>query len=150
MIKIIVKDKINYKELQQLFKEVDSIKGEILYAHDIFHYNWRTKKQELIVIKNSTYITARENGKLIGLLRLIEDNAYIYYFAEFMVIPRLRNKGIGKHIFKTGINYCKKNGFLKIFLSSIPSKLSFYKKFGFRQAMCTSMEIKFKKCKKEI
>ncbi len=146
-IKYIIKDKISYKELQILFKEMDSIKGERFWARDVFHYSWRTKKQELIAIKKSTFITARINHKLVGLVRLVDDGVYDFYVAEVMVIPSLQGKGIGKELMNKTINYCKKVGFIKIFISALPGKETYYQQFGFKPAMSQVMEIKFKDIK---
>jgi len=104
MIKYIIKGKITYKELQNLFKEMDSVKGERFWAHDIFHYSWRTKKQEEIALKKSTFITARINKQLIGLVRLVDDGVYDFYVAEVMVIPSLQGKGIGKELINSFIH----------------------------------------------
>lgn len=146
-IKYIIKDKISYKELQILFKKMDSIKGERFWARDVFHYSWRTKKQELIALKKSTLITARLNNKLVGMVRLVDDGVYDFYVAEVMVIPSLQGKGIGKELMNKTINYCKKVGFIKIFISALPGKETYYQQFGFKPAMSQVMEIKFKDTK---
>ena len=137
-------DKVSYSELQQLFKEMDATKGERFWARDVFHYSWRTKKQELKVLKKSTLITARIDRKLVGLVRLIDDGAYDFYISEVMVIPSLQGRGIGKKLMATCLNYCKKIGFIKIFLSALPGKETYYRQFGFKNAMSQVMEIKFK------
>jgi len=148
-IKYIIKDKITYKELQKLFKEMDSIKGDRFWAHDIFHYSWRTKKQEEIALKKSTFITARINKHLVGLVRLVDDGVYDFYVAEVMVIPSLQGKGIGKELMNKTIDYCKKVGFIKIFISALPGKETYYQKFGFKPAMSQVLEIKFKDIKND-
>ena len=139
-----IKDKIIYNELQEFFKEMDSVKGERFWAHDIFHYSWRTEKQENIILKKSTFITARINKKLVGLVRLVDDGAYDFYIAEVMVIPKLQGRHIGSELMNLTIDYCKKIGFIKIFISALPNKESYYARFGFKPAMSRVMEIKFK------
>ena len=143
-IKYTIKDKISYQELQKLFKEMDSAKGERFWARDIFHYSWRTKKQELIAIKKSTFITARIGNNLVGMVRLVDDGVYDFYVAEVMVIPLLQGKGIGKELMNRTIEYCKKIGFIKIFISALPGKETYYQQFGFKPAMSQVLEIKFK------
>ena len=143
-IKYIIKDRISYKELQILFKEMDSIKGERFWARDVFHYSWRTKKQEIIALKKSTFITARIDNKLVGLVRLVDDGVYDFYVSEVMVIPSLQGRGIGKELMNKTINYCKKIGFIKIFISALPGKETYYQQFGFRPAISQVLEIKFK------
>jgi len=143
-INYIINDKISYQELQNLFKEMDSVKGAKFWARDIFHYSWRTKKQELIAIKKSTFITARIDEKLVGLVRLVSDGVYDFYVAEVMVIPSLQSQGIGKKLMNNTIEYCKKIGFIKIFISALPGKETYYQQFGFKPAMSQVLEIKFR------
>jgi predicted N-acetyltransferase YhbS len=146
-ITYILQDKVSYKELQILFKEMDSVKGERFWARDVFHYSWRTKKQELVALKKSTLITARLNNKLVGMVRLVDDGVYDFYVSEVMVIPSLQGKGIGKKLMDKTINYCKKVGFIKIFISALPGKETYYQQFGFKPAMSQVMEIKYKDVK---
>lgn len=146
-LKYKIKDKITYNELQIFFKEMDSVKGERFYAHDVFHYSWRTKKQEKIALFKSTFLTARKNKKLIGLVRIVDDGAYDFYISEVMVIPKLQGQHIGSKLMKMTIDYCKKIGYIKIFISALPGKESYYKRFGFKPAMSQVMEIKYKDIK---
>jgi len=48
-----------------------------------------------------------------------------------MVIPSLQGKGIGTKLMKATLEYCKKDGFMKIFLTVAKGRESYYKKFGF-------------------
>ena len=149
-MRIKVRDKITYNELMKFFKEMDSVKKGKLSVSDIFHYTWRTKRQERHVLKHSTYITAREKDKLIGLIRLVEDFGYIYYIAEVMIMPKFQRQGIGTMLMKKTLAYCKQNGFIKIFLITVPGRESFYCNSGFKKAMSKNFEIKFKKVKRKI
>lgn len=148
--KIIVDDIVTYKELWELFKNMNKTKG-IIPAKDIYHYNWRTPKQDKTMLKNSIFFTARNNkNKILGLVRIITDSAYAYYISDVMVIPDMQRKGIGKALMNKILKYCKEDGFMKIFLSVIPGNEKFYKKFGFKKTMCEHLEIKFKEVKKRI
>lgn len=131
MIKIIVNDeKITYEELKQLFTEMNNT--DEYNASDIFYYNVRNKDKEINAIKHSTYITARQNNKLVGLVRIVGDSTYEYYLSEVMVIPSLQGQGIGTKLMKATLDYCKKDGFMKIFLTAAKGRESYYKKFGFK------------------
>jgi predicted GNAT family N-acyltransferase len=133
MIKIIVNDeKITYDELKVLFKEMDNT--DEYDAAEIFYYNVRNKERETNAIKHSTYITARreEDNKLVGMVRIIGDSTYEYYISEVMVIPSLQGQGVGTKLMKATLDYCKKGGFMTIFLTAAKGRESYYRRFGFK------------------
>jgi ribosomal protein S18 acetylase RimI-like enzyme len=120
---------------------MESHKGPIP-SSAMFHYDWRTEAKDKISLENSTLITIREAGDLIGLLRIVSDKAYDYYITDVMVAPRHQKQGIGKLLMETAVAYCKQGGFIKIFLSTPPNNEEYYKKLGFNKAMCKHLEIK--------
>jgi len=143
MIKIIVNDlKITHKEITKLLNNMN--KSKDYNASKIFCYPIRTIKKRKKMINHSTFITARckQTNELVGLIRIIGDSTYEYYFSEVMVIPSMQSKGIGTRLIKKAINYCKKNDYMQIFLSSAKGKESFYNKFGFKPCKLTIMKIK--------
>ena len=140
-IKYTCEDKVIYKEIQSLFSEMDTLKGKRFWPRDIFHYAQRTKKQELVAIKGSFYITARDNGKLIGLMRGITDS-YFYYIIEGMVLPKYQGKGIGTKLMNLTIEYCKKDDYIKIFLFAIPGNEKLWGSFGYKNTLSQAMEIR--------
>jgi N-acetylglutamate synthase-like GNAT family acetyltransferase len=142
---IIIDDKITYKELWALFEEMKAYKGEIPIS-DLFHYEWRTAEQDKIMLDNSIFITIRNlDNKLIASLRLVSDKSYTYYLTDVMVTPEYQKQGLGSILINKAIDYCKKNGFMKIFLATPPNNEEYYKKFGFKETMCKHLEIKFAK-----
>jgi predicted N-acetyltransferase YhbS len=137
-----IKDKIVYDELQDFFKEMDTVKEDRFWVRDIFHYKQRTKKQELQAIKQSQYFTARDDkGNLVGLVRLITDN-YFYFIIEVAVLPSYQGTGMGKKLMTLTLDYIKQQGFIKIFLFAIPNKETYYAKFGFKNTRSQAMEIR--------
>jgi len=140
-IKIIVNDEtVKYRELAKLFRKMSLPEGSD--ACRIFNYNLRNKEQEKRAIKHSTYITARDkNDNLIGLVKIIGDSTYEYYISEVMVIPEFQKQGIGKKLIKATLNYCKENGFIKIFLTAAKGRESYYSKFGFKVTKYKVMKI---------
>jgi len=133
MIKIIINDeKIVYGELKKLFKEMNNT--DEYDAAEIFYYNVRNKEREENSMKHSTYITARrhEDNKLVGIVRIIGDSTYEYYISEVMVIPSLQGQGIGGRLMKATLDYCKKGGFMTVFLTAAKGRESYYRKFGFK------------------
>lgn len=157
MIKIIENDlNITAKEITQILKEM----GKSGNNAEVFCYPVRTSKKRKKMIQHSTFITARKTSyirhaeglnslnQLIGLVRIIGDSTYEYYISEVMVIPSMQGKGIGTKLMNNTIAYCKKNGYMQIFLSSARGREKFYQKFGFEPCKMQVMKIKNPKLKK--
>lgn len=143
-IKIIINDKkVTYKELQEVLDKM--AEAEEYNASRIFCYSVRNKKKEKKAIKHSTFITAREKGKLIGFVRIIGDSTYEYYLSEIMVIPEKQRQGIGTRMINKALKYCKVRGFMQIFLTSAKGREKYYQRFGFKECNLTVMKIKPKK-----
>lgn len=59
-------------------------------------------------IKGSIFISsARHEGRLIGLLRLVGDGAYCLYMADFIVDTEYQSKGIGTQLLKMSLEYAR-------------------------------------------
>jgi GNAT superfamily N-acetyltransferase len=60
-------------------------------------------------VKNSLFvITARENNKLVGLLRAVGDGLTIVYIQDILVLKAYQRKGIGKSLIERTLdNYNK-------------------------------------------
>ena len=143
MIDIRVPDKIRYEELDQFFYQLSP------RVQKLFYWDIRNEKLDRKSLKNSLFVTARRGtrGRLVGFIKIVTDKAYEYYFSEVVVLPDWRNKHIGSKLLEAGINYCKKEGFIQIFLTADKGKESYYKKFGFKPATYQVMKIKRKRKK---
>lgn len=139
--KIIVNDlDITYKEIRRIFILMNRAKE--YDASKIFCFDVRREALEKQAIKHSTFITARKGKELIGFIRIIGDSTYEYYLSEIMVIPSEQGKGIGTKMINKALAYCKKKGFMQIFLTSAEGKENYYSKFGFKPCKLTVMKIK--------
>ncbi len=74
----------------------------------------------------------KNSNKSIGMGRLISDGVSDAYIQDLVVIPKYREKGVGKQIVKTLINYCKKRKITWIGLIAEPYQEKFYKNLGFK------------------
>ncbi len=88
-----------------------------------------------ILVKNSfCFMVARTNeGKIIGMGRVISDGVSDGYIQDVIVSKSYRNKGIGKQLVITLRNYCLNNGLTWIGLIAEPGTTDFYIKLGFRE-----------------
>lgn len=79
-----------------------------------------------------------DDGKLVGVGRVLADGVYTAYIGDVAVHPDYRGAGIGKQIVAELLRLCA--GHKKVLLYSVPGSEAFYRKFGFRR-MRTAMAI---------
>ena len=138
-------DQVSSFELFELMKEMEKSTSDRFPAKNVFHYSLRNEEKELLSLKNTVSVTARDNSnqdKLVGYLRLLTDHAYMFYILDVMVDPEYRKQGIGKKLLELTVNKCKENGFIKIFLTAIPGSEPFYENFGFKEGMSPVLTIR--------
>jgi len=138
-------DQVNSDELFDLMKEMEKSTTDRFPPKNVFHYSLRNEEKEKVSLKNTIAITARDNtsnNKLIGYLRLLTDHAYMFYILDVMVDPDYRKMGIGKKMLEITVDQCKKQGFIKIFLTAIPGSEPFYERYGFKEGMSPVLTIR--------
>ena len=89
-------------------------------------------------LDNAYLVTSvRDDGKAIGLLRLLWDGGYIAFISDVIVHPDYQGQGIGRKLVEGCIQRVKddmKPGYkVKINLMAAKGKEPFYEKFGFAQ-----------------
>lgn len=77
-------------------------------------------------------IAARENRKLVGVLRAFTDFSYSCYVSDLAVDCKYQNKGIGKELIH--IAHKTLGNKVMILLLSSPEADSFYPRIGFKSA----------------
>ncbi len=120
---------IDYKKESKLsvaqFKEVlnKSTLGERRPVED-------PEKLSAMLEHANLIITARENGKLIGVSRALSDFAFCTYLSDLAVDQGYQKKGIGKEL----IRQTKLNAPLaKLILLAAPKAIPYYPKIGMSQ-----------------
>jgi ribosomal protein S18 acetylase RimI-like enzyme len=135
--------KVTVDEIFSLLDEMETSTNERFPAHKVFHRSLRTRELEQRSIENSISITARnESGKLVGFLKLVTDHSYMFYILDVMVAPNSRGNGVARHMIDEAIQYGKSQGFIKIFLTALPGKESYYESFGFSEGMSPVLTIR--------
>lgn len=72
--------------------------------------NDRPVNRNARAIEGSIFIaSARHEGRLVGLLRLVGDGAYCLYIADFIVHSKYRNVGIGTRLLEMSIDYAREH-----------------------------------------
>lgn len=88
-------------------------------------------------LRNSVYIiTARENGRIVGMARLIGDGVLYFFLVDVIVHPEYQGKGIGRLLVENILEFIRSNRktgqFFSVQLSAAKGKEGFYEKFGFQ------------------
>lgn len=76
-------------------------------------------------------ITAYDDTKLIGCLRILSDGYYFGTITELLVLPEYQNKGIGSRL----LQLAKENTPTMLYFGSQPGMEGFYEKNGCRKGM---------------
>ena len=90
-------------------------------------------KDLMAALRNShSLVTARIDGKLVGLGNAISDGHLVVYFPHMLVHPEYQGKGIGKQMMKAMLE--KYASFHQLMLAADGKAIEFYKCLGFERA----------------
>ena len=100
--------------------------------------NWKklTEKQAAKALENSLFtVGAYDNGKLIGMGRIVGDGAVICYVQDLIVLPEYQNRGIGSLILNKLTGFVTELGEsgteIMFCLMCAKGREHFYEKHGF-------------------
>lgn len=100
--------------------------------------SWKelTKAQAKKALENSLYIlTAYEEGKPVGMGRIVGDGAVICYVQDLIVVPEKQKDGLGGQILEGLRKFVEKEGLpgttMMFDLMCAKGRESFYSKHGF-------------------
>lgn len=74
----------------------------------------------------------KTSGKAIGMGRVISDGVSDAYIQDLVVLPKYRDKGIGRQLVKVLLDHCLSKGILWIGLIAEPDQDDFYSNIGFK------------------
>ena len=97
---------------------------------DVFKsVGWNKDENNIVeAFKNSYYITAYDENKLVGFARAISDNHYYTGIYDVVVRPDYQKKGIGKKLVTMLVDKFRGNYF---FLTYTEGNKEFYENCGF-------------------
>lgn len=99
---------------------------------------WRhiEARQAEKALKNTCFsIAAVDEGRVVGIGRLVGDGAMIWYIQDVIVAPDYRRSGIGTAIMQKLMDYVRREAMpgtsVSVGLMAARGKEPFYEKFGF-------------------
>ena len=119
-------------------KEKQLTAEQFIFLFNSAGWNPPLKEQTAKALANTLCaFSIYDDGKLIGMGRLMGDCAMSYYLKDVAVLPEYQNKGIGKKLMQYIISYVKKQlppGWkVSIELISTKGNEGFYRKLGFEE-----------------
>lgn len=90
-----------------------------------------------ICVENAYLVLCvRDEGKAVGVARLLWDGGYVAFLSDVLVSPPYQGRGIGRKLVEAVIQRIRddmKPGYkVKLTLNSAKGKEPFYERFGFR------------------
>ena len=80
-------------------------------------------------------ITAYDNEKLVGCLRILSDGYYFGTITELLVLPQYQNRGIGSKL----LQLAKDNTLTMLYFGAQPTAEKFYEKNGCQKSLQSYM-----------
>ncbi len=85
---------------------------------------------EKMVLNANLILTARENGKLVGVARSVSDFSYCTYLSDLAVCLSYQHSGIGKELIRRTKLASEP---AKLILLSAPAAIEYYPKIGMKR-----------------
>ncbi len=119
---------IKIKESKEINQE------EVVALYRANQWSSADKPDELFnALKNShTLVTARDDGRLIGLANAISDGYLMVYYPHMLVMPQYQGQGVG-HLIMAKMQE-KYRDFHMQMLTADGKAIDFYQKVGFEKA----------------
>lgn len=100
----------------------------------------RTLKDTKALLENtSLFVVAKHKSKVVAFGRALTDGVYRALIDDVIVDESFRKSGLGTHIINTLLK--KLHPVEEIFLNTAEHLETYYQKFGFTKAKCTTMKL---------
>jgi GNAT superfamily N-acetyltransferase len=108
--------------------------AEVVEIYEANGWSSALKPARLIpaLLNSDTLVTARIDGKLVGIGNAISDGYLVVYYPHLLVHPTYQGKGIGRKMMKSMLS--KYRNFHQQMLTADVKAIEFYKKMGFERA----------------
>jgi GNAT superfamily N-acetyltransferase len=108
--------------------------AEVLALYKANTWSAAEKPQQLLAALRESHalVTARVEGRLVGLGNAISDGHLVVYFPHMLVHPEFQRQGVGRAMM--GVLMDKYAGFHQQMLTADGDAIEFYKSMGFERA----------------
>lgn len=121
--------------MEVMIPDHDSVnESEVLQLYLVNQWSAAEKPQLLLQALQHSHslVTARINGRLVGLGNAISDSYLVVYFPHLLVHPEVQRQGIGRLIMQEMLQ--RYSGFHQKILVADQHATEFYKALGFESA----------------
>ena len=120
-----------------IYYENSLLAEDLCFLQEVVGFGQANLMQADKAIKNSLFcVSAKVNGQIAGMGRVIGDGARIFYLQDVFIAPDYQRMGIGKEIVARMMKYINDNAFEQasttVGLLAAKGKEDFYSKLGFQ------------------
>lgn len=107
---------------------------EVLNLYRANDWSAASKPEQLLAALRNAHslVTARIDGRLVGLGNAISDGHLVVYFPHMLVLPELQGQGIGRQMMQALLS--RYAGFHMQMLTADGKAIDFYQSLGFQRA----------------
>ena len=122
--------------------KITYVPNELLDAQEVSDLFYRSgirrpigdlERIQRMLVHADEIVSARDNGKLVGIIRAITDYSYSCYISDLAVDKSCQGDGIGKELVNQLIHKLG-NEEIQYVLTSAPDAVGFYENIGFERA----------------
>jgi GNAT superfamily N-acetyltransferase len=110
--------------------------GELVELYEAVGWTAYTRDPELLsrAVKGSTLVaTARFEGQLLGLARVVSDGASICYLQDVLVRPELQREGVGRQLVEAVLKPYDHVRQKVLLTDDEPQQRAFYERLGYSE-----------------
>ena len=117
--------------IEYLFDDKDVGVDEFVeLANNVWPRNYDKEKVK-VALSHTINVTARNDGELIGCVRILTDYVFFGTITEILVLPAYQKKGIGKALMEQVMENTPTN----LYFGAQPVAEGFYEKIGCQKGM---------------
>ncbi|EDS71699.1 GNAT family N-acetyltransferase [Anaerofustis stercorihominis] len=102
----------------------------VSFANKVWQGDYDIKETQK-ALEKTINITAYNDNKLVGCIRILSDGYYFGTITELLVLPEFQHKGIGSRL----LNLAKENAPTMLYFGAQPGVEEFYEKNGCEKGM---------------